>query len=161
MVRSVREASFAVEAHLILEHPRIATFLSDTDPFKERTAEAILFINYHIILPVLLSLITLGEALHAEVHQVSCIDRRKVNERQPFCGSIFRVRVPQGLIARQLSIYLRIDIVRLALFFGRLGWCVVAVVGLSIFGKLTDLGKRPALLFFRRIVPAGKCRRSL
>ena len=74
MVR-IREASFAVEAHLILEHARIATFLSDTDAFEEGTTEAILFINYHIICPILLSLVTLGKTLHAEVHQVRCIDR--------------------------------------------------------------------------------------
>lgn len=71
----VREASFAVEAHFILEHARIATFLPDTDAFEEGATEAILFINYHIICPILLSLVTLGKTLHAEVHKVRCIDR--------------------------------------------------------------------------------------
>ena len=74
MVR-IRVASFAVEAHFILEHARIATFLPDTDAFEEGTTEAVLFINYHIICPILLSLVTLGKTLHAEVHQVRCIDR--------------------------------------------------------------------------------------
>ena len=71
----VREATLAVEAHLVLKHPGVATFLSDTDPFEEGSAEAILFINYHIIYPILLCLVTLGKTLHAEVHQVRCIDR--------------------------------------------------------------------------------------
>ena len=74
MVR-VREATFAIEAHLILELTRIATFLPDTDAFEESTTEAILFIDYHIICPILLSLVTLSKTLHAEVHQVRCIDR--------------------------------------------------------------------------------------
>ena len=156
MVCSAGEASLAVKAHLVLEHARIATFLSDADSFKEGTTEDIFFINYHIILPIFLSLVALSETFHAEVHQVRRIDRRQVNGRQSFRGSVLCVRVPQSLITCQLG--LLVSTILLAFYVDGF----VAVFSFSVFGVLTDLGKRSALLFFHRLGgPAGERRRSL